>query len=110
MPHVDLAVIAGGQGSVQTSLAAGVPFVGLPLGPEEHLNVALAERAGAALVVAPPLAGTPELTVAARELMTVPRHRASAERLREAFARSDGAGRAADAIIALASGVAVHPG
>ncbi len=110
MPRVDLAVIAGGQGSVQTALAAGIPFVGLPLQPEQHLNVALAERAGAARAVAPPLAGTPELTAAARELLTVPRHRVSAERLRDAFARADGPGRAADAIIAAASGVAVHPG
>jgi UDP:flavonoid glycosyltransferase YjiC (YdhE family) len=110
MPRVDLAVIAGGQGSVQTALAAGIPFVGLPLRPEQHLNVALAERAGAARAVAPPLAGTPELTARARELLTVPRHRVSAERLRDAFARADGPGRAADAIIAAASGVAVHPG
>jgi UDP:flavonoid glycosyltransferase YjiC (YdhE family) len=110
MPGVDLAVIAGGQGSVQTALAAGVPFVGLPLGPEQHLNVALAERAGAGLALAPHLAGTPELTRRARELLTVPRHRAGAERLREAFARGDGPGRAADAIIAAASRVAVHPG
>jgi UDP:flavonoid glycosyltransferase YjiC (YdhE family) len=110
MPRVDLAVVSGGQAGVQAALAAGVPFAGLPVEPEQHLNVALAERDGAARAIPPPLAGTPELTVAARELMTVPRHRASAERLREAFARSDGAGRAADAIIALASGVAVHPG
>jgi UDP:flavonoid glycosyltransferase YjiC (YdhE family) len=108
MPRVDLAVIAGGQGSVQAALAAGIPFVGLPLQPEQHLNVVLAERAGAAQVVEPPLAGTPELTRRARELLTVPRHRASAERLRDAFARADGPGRAADAIIA-ASGVPVHP-
>jgi UDP:flavonoid glycosyltransferase YjiC (YdhE family) len=110
MPRVDLAVTAGGQGSVHTALAAGVPVVGLPLGPEQHLNVALAERAGAALAVAPHLAATPELTRSARELLTAPRHRAAAERLREAFARADGPGRAADAIIAVASGVAVHPG
>jgi len=110
LPRVDLAVIAGDQGSVQAALAAGVPFVGLPLGREQHLNVALAERAGAARAIAPPLAATPELTTAARELMTVPRHRAGAERLRDAYARGDGPGRAADAIIDLASGVAVHPG
>jgi UDP:flavonoid glycosyltransferase YjiC (YdhE family) len=110
MPQVDLAVIGGGQGSVHTALAAGVPFVGLPVGPEQRLNVALAERAGAAAAVAPHLAGGPELTRTARELLTGPRHRAGAERLREAFARADGPGQAADAIIALASGVAVHPG
>jgi len=110
MPRVDLAVVSGGQGGVQAALAAGVPFAGLPLGPEQHLNVALAEREGAARAIAPALAGTPELTAAARALMTVPRHRAAAERLRDAFARADGAGRAAEAIIAVASGVSVHPG
>ena len=110
MPRVDLAVVSGGQAGVQAALAAGVPFAGLPLRPEQHLNVALAERAGAARSIAPALAGTSDLTAAARALMTVPRHRAAAERLRDAFARVDGAGRAAEAIIALASGVAVHPG
>jgi UDP:flavonoid glycosyltransferase YjiC (YdhE family) len=110
MPRADLAVIAGGQGSVHTALASGVPFLGLPLGPEQHLNVALAERAGAGLAVAPHLAGTPELTQTARGLLTETRHRAGAERLRDAFAHADGPGRAADAIIAAASGVAVHPG
>jgi UDP:flavonoid glycosyltransferase YjiC (YdhE family) len=110
MPRVDLAVVSGGQAGVQAALAAGVPFAGLPLRPEQHLNVALAEREGAARAIAPALAGTPDLTAAARGLMTMPRHRAAAERLRDAFERADGAGRAADAIIALASGVAVHPG
>jgi UDP:flavonoid glycosyltransferase YjiC (YdhE family) len=110
MPRVDLAVIAGGQGSVHTALEAGVPFVGIPLGPEQRLNVALAERAGAGVAVAPHLAGAPELTRAARELITGTRHRAGAERLRAAFANADGPGRAAEAIIAAASGVAVHPG
>jgi UDP:flavonoid glycosyltransferase YjiC (YdhE family) len=110
MPRVDLAVIAGGQGSVHTALAAGVPFVGLPVGPEQRLNVALAERAGAAAAVAPHLAGSPELTRTARALITGQRHRAGAQRLRAAFASADGPGRAAEAIIAAASGVAVHPG
>jgi UDP:flavonoid glycosyltransferase YjiC (YdhE family) len=110
MPRVDLAVIAGGQGSVHTALAAGVPFVGLPVGPEQRLNVALAERAGAAAAVAPHLAGSPQLTRTAREVITGQRHRAGAERLRAAFASADGPGRAAEAIIAAASGVAVHPG
>ena len=110
MPQADLIVIAGGQGSVHSALAAGVPFLGLPIGPEQHLNVALAERAGAGLALAPHLAGSPELTRTARELLTGTRHRAGAARLRDAFAAADGPGQAADAIIAAASGVAVHPG
>ena len=52
LPRVDLAVIAGGQGSVQTALASGVPFVGVPLQPEQDANVALVERQGAARLLA----------------------------------------------------------
>lgn len=48
MPRVDVAVIGGGQGSVQTALASGTPFVGIPLQPEQQWNVHVAERAGAA--------------------------------------------------------------
>ena len=44
MTGVALAVTAGGQGSVQTALASGVPLIGIPLQPEQDLNVALAER------------------------------------------------------------------
>jgi hypothetical protein len=51
-PRVDLAVTAGGQGSVQTALASGVPLLGIPLQPEQDANVALAERQGAARLVA----------------------------------------------------------
>jgi UDP:flavonoid glycosyltransferase YjiC (YdhE family) len=51
-PKVDLAVIAGGQGSVQTALASGVPFIGIPLQPEQDANVIFAERQGAARLVA----------------------------------------------------------
>ena len=44
MPRVDLAVTAGGQGSVQTAMAAGTPVLAIPLQPEQDLNVVLLER------------------------------------------------------------------
>ena len=47
MPLVDLAIIHGGQGSVQTAIAAGVPVVGVPLHGEQYLNLKLVERHGA---------------------------------------------------------------
>jgi UDP:flavonoid glycosyltransferase YjiC (YdhE family) len=52
MGDVDLAVIAGGQGSVQTALAAGVPFVGIPLQSEQDANVTFAQNQGAARLIA----------------------------------------------------------
>ena len=101
-PRVDLAVIAGGQGSVQSALAAGLPFVGIPLQPEQHFNVVMAERQGAARFVAQADAGTPRLLAAARTLLADDRARAAARRLQALYAAVDGPGAAADAILELA--------
>ena len=104
MPRVDLAVIAGGQGSVQTALASGVPFVGIPLQPEQDANVAFVERRGAARLVAQRAAGTAALTDAVRELLTDGHHRTRARQLQKVFAAIDGPGAAADAILTLLDG------
>ena len=69
MGEADLAVIAGGQGSVQTALAAGVPFVGIPLQPEQDANVTFAQNQGAARLIAQKAAGTPAMTATARDLL-----------------------------------------
>jgi UDP:flavonoid glycosyltransferase YjiC (YdhE family) len=46
---VDLAVIHGGQGTVQTACAAGKPFVGIGMQPEQEINIAVVERYGSAI-------------------------------------------------------------
>ena len=102
MPRVDLAVIAGGQGSVQTAVASGLPFIGIPLQPEQDANVALVERHGAARLVPEHGAGAGALTEGARELLADSRYRERARRLQEIVARVDGPGAAADAILELA--------
>lgn len=102
MPRVDLAVIAGGQGSVQTAVASGIPFIGIPLQPEQDANVALVERQGAARLVPEHAVSTGLLTGRARELLADGRHRQSARRLQEIAGRVDGPGAAADAILELA--------
>jgi UDP:flavonoid glycosyltransferase YjiC (YdhE family) len=104
MPLVDLAVTAGGQGSVQTAIAAGVPFIGIPLQPEQDANVVLAQRQGVGRLVALSAAGTPALTGTARALLTDGRARENARRLQRVFAGVDGPGAAADAVIELAAG------
>jgi UDP:flavonoid glycosyltransferase YjiC (YdhE family) len=98
MPQVQVAVTMGGQGSVQTAMTSGTPLVGLPLHPEQDLNVDLAARHGMALAVAPRHADTPRLTKAVQRVVTDPRFAASAERVKGWYAGVDGAGRAADAI------------
>ena len=98
MPQVQVAVTMGGQGSVQTAMSSGTPLVGLPLHPEQDLNVDLAARQGMALAVAPRYADTPRLTEAVKRVVTDTRFATSAERVKGWYAGVDGAGRAADAI------------
>lgn len=99
-PRVALGVIAGGQGSVQTALHAGCPFVGVPLQPEQDWNVACAERIGAALRVAPDEATGAVMTRAVRRLLDDRAARESAMRASAWLRAVDGPSRAADEILA----------
>ena len=47
--RVDIAVIHGGQGTVQTTVSAGVPFIGIGMQPEQDLNIYLYKRFGNAV-------------------------------------------------------------
>ncbi len=47
--RVDIAVIHGGQGTVQTTVSAGVPFVGIGMQPEQDLNIYLYQMFGNAV-------------------------------------------------------------
>jgi UDP:flavonoid glycosyltransferase YjiC (YdhE family) len=103
MGDVDLAVIAGGQGSVQTALAAGLPFVGIPLQPEQDANVTFAQNQGAARLIPQKAAGTPAMTAAARHLLADTAARDSARRLQQIFAAVDGPAAAAQAVLETAA-------
>ena len=98
MPRVQVAVTMGGQGTVQTAMASGTPLVGLPLHPEQELNVDLAARHGMALAVAPRHADTPRLTEAVRRVAGDRSFADAAAKVQGWYAGVDGAGRAADAI------------
>lgn len=100
MPRVDLAITAGGQGSMQTAMSAGVPAIGLPLQPEQDLNIVLLERLGAAHRLALPHAGTPRLTALAHAMLSDGRYRQAARRIQRIYAAIDGP---ADAILAFAA-------
>lgn len=99
MPKVDVVVAMGGQGSVQTAMASGTPLVGIPLHPEQELNVDLAARQGMALAMAPRHADTEKMTEAVRRLLDEPGFRQQAQRVKQLYADSDGAGRAAAEIM-----------
>lgn len=98
MPRVDLAVTMGGQGSVQTAMASGTPLIGIPLHPEQELNVDLAARNGAGMALAPRHVDTTRMTKAVRRVLTDPRFAAGAAKVRRWYDRVDGADNAARAI------------
>ncbi|MFX0066633.1 MAG: glycosyltransferase [Candidatus Hermodarchaeota archaeon] len=49
MPLVDLVIIHGGQGSIQSAVTAGVPILGFPLHIEQNFNLKMIERHGAGI-------------------------------------------------------------
>lgn len=99
LPRVAAAVLMGGQGSVQTAIAAGVPFVGLPFHGEQELNVAVAERLGMAMRMSPAVAGTPALGTALRRLLDEPSFARAGQAAARLYMGVDGAGRAAEVIL-----------
>ncbi|REJ04833.1 glycosyltransferase [Microbacterium bovistercoris] len=92
---VDAAVLHGGQGTVQTSCAAGIPFVGMGLQPEQVWNVDQCVAQGNALALSPKRAGSSALTDAVRRLLSDQAIRDAAERVRAAYASEDGAAASA---------------
>jgi UDP:flavonoid glycosyltransferase YjiC (YdhE family) len=100
MPRVDVAVIGGGQGSVQTALASGTPFVGLPLQPEQEWNAHVAERVGAGRKV-PPRAVRRDLSRIVGEMARDPNAKSAAVGVAATYARIDGPAEAAQSILDL---------
>jgi UDP:flavonoid glycosyltransferase YjiC (YdhE family) len=107
MPRVRLAVTTAGQGSLQTAMAAGTPVIGIPLQPEQDLNVVLLERLGAAVRVAPSAVGSPAMAAAVRSALAGNSPlRAGAQQVRRWYDEVDGADAAARAIEQVAAGAA----
>lgn len=95
MPRVDVGLIMGGQGSVQTAMASGLPFVGFPLHGEQELNVGLGVRHGLALGLGPRRATEEGVARAVRRIVGEPGFTEAAQRVRGHYAGIDGAARAA---------------
>jgi UDP:flavonoid glycosyltransferase YjiC (YdhE family) len=99
MPRVDLAVTAGGQGSVQCAMAAGTPLIAIPLQPEQDFNGQVVERHHAGRRITMADAMTPKLAAFAREMLASSAFKEGAMRVRASYAKVDGAAIAADAIL-----------
>lgn len=102
---VDAAVLHGGQGTVQTACATGVPFVGMGMQPEQSWNIAVCARQGNAIALPRRAAGTRRLSEAVRALLTDPRYRQAADRVQAEYAAEDGAAAAVAAIEEVLGGV-----
>jgi UDP:flavonoid glycosyltransferase YjiC (YdhE family) len=81
MPCVDLAVTAGGQGSVQCAMASGTLLIGIPLQPEQDTNVHLLQEKGAARLLSVDGLERGRLPAIA-EMQSKPRYRAAAQTLK----------------------------
>ena len=99
MGRVSAAVIMGGQGSVQSAMAAGTPFVGMPYHGEQELNVGLAEAKGMAIRLSPEDAATARMTAAVEQLLADSSYRANAQRVKRCYAEVDGAAGCAREIL-----------
>ncbi|WP_407320308.1 hypothetical protein UQW22_07600 [Isoptericola halotolerans] len=87
---VDAAVLHGGQGTVQTACATGVPFVGMGLQPEQTWHVRRCAERGNAVAVSPRRVGTQDFRTAVHRVLHDPVVRAAAAEVREAYAGADG--------------------
>ncbi len=99
MPRIDVAVTAGGQGSVQCAMASGTPVVALPLHPEQDLNASLVESIGAGHRLRFADADSGRLAGCVRRMLDQPTYRDAARRIQSEYASVDGPGLAADAIL-----------
>ena len=92
----DIAVIHGGQGTVQTAIGAGTPFVGVGLQPEQEWNIDAVVRAGSAVRLSR-RGLTPELVAeAVRRLLDDEDARSRAVGLQRVYRATDGARATAD--------------
>lgn len=82
-------------------MAAGTPFLGVPLQPEQDFNIVEMERHGAAVRVSQEDAVSPNMTALVKKALGDVGLKAAAERIRAVYVKADGPGASADAILEL---------
>ena len=91
MPLCDIAVIHGGQGSVQTAVSAGTPVIGFPIQPEQNFNLRLIERHGAGICLSRRNLYKGLLKHSIEKILKDSRYKRSMEKLQLWQSRKDGA-------------------
>jgi UDP:flavonoid glycosyltransferase YjiC (YdhE family) len=92
----DVVVSHGGQGTVQTALAAGTPLVGVGLQTEQQINLDHVMDAGAGIRIQLHNWRAATIRNAVRSVLADPGYRRSAKTLAETMRTMDGAATAAD--------------
>ncbi len=99
MPLMDVAVIHGGQGSVQTAIDGGAPIVGIPLHVEQGLNVSMMEKHGAGLMQVKHDIDPKDIREKVERILADASFKANMERLSKLQKKVDGAEAAVDVIL-----------
>lgn len=86
LPHCSAVVSHGGSGSVMGALTHGLPSVLLPMGADQPLNGARCTDLGVARVLDPIAATSESVRNAIDAVLSDPRYRRAAERLRDEIA------------------------
>lgn len=101
-PLARLAVIHGGQGTVQTAVGSGTPFVGIGMQPEQEWNIDMLVRAGTARRVSRRDITPTAITAAVHDLIDNTQAHATATELATLYAQHDGAATTANRLLDLA--------
>lgn len=98
MPLCDIAVIHGGQGSVQTAISAGTPIIGFPIQPEQNFNLKLVEHHGAGICLSLRSLRKDLLTESIEKVLKDNNYKKSIEKLQFWQSHRDGASEVAKII------------
>ena len=82
-PHCDLVLTHGGSGTVLTTLGHGLPMVIVPVSADQPDNAGRCEQLGVAKVISPDNRTAEAFRQAVAEVLSDPRYRSNAQRLRE---------------------------
>lgn len=101
-PLARLAVIHGGQGTVQTAVSSAAPFVGIGMQPEQEWSIDMLVRAGTARRVSWRDVHPGSIAIAVSELMDNDHACAKAVELSALYAQHDGGATTADRLLDVA--------
>ena len=98
----DIAIIHGGQGTVQTAMGAGTPIVSVGLQPEQVINIRQVEKRGAGIKLERSQWSEANISDAIERIVADGSYRKCAASVKKEMDLCDGSGTSAQALLALA--------